>query len=323
MKRFIILFVLLSSMSKADVTNFPQLEITNGLIKANLYLPDPESGFYRETRFDWSGVISNLEYKNHTYFGRWYNENNPPPTATIMGPVEAYSPLNFNEATPGEHFVKIGVGAIKKPSSEKYSPFNTYTIVNPGKWDITSKKNEVKFTHTLNTESYSYEYTKTVTLMTNEPKMLISHSLKNTGKKRIKTKGFNHNFFVIDNQPVGQGFDISFPVNVSGDGRGVGDYLTIEGKKIVFSRNLKKDESFAIKFLNGLNTIEDFNIRINQFDTGAGVKITGDHLLPRLMLWGTMKTICPETYIHLDVGPREEFKWTYYYEFYELEAKIN
>ena len=34
---------------------FPQAEITNGQIKAKLYLPDTEKGYYRSTRFDWSG----------------------------------------------------------------------------------------------------------------------------------------------------------------------------------------------------------------------------------------------------------------------------
>ena len=34
----------------------PTAEIGNGQIKAKIYLPDPVNGFYRSTRFDWSGV---------------------------------------------------------------------------------------------------------------------------------------------------------------------------------------------------------------------------------------------------------------------------
>jgi hypothetical protein len=36
----------------------PQTEIKNQHIQAKLYLPDSQNGFYRGTRFDWSGVIS-------------------------------------------------------------------------------------------------------------------------------------------------------------------------------------------------------------------------------------------------------------------------
>ena len=43
--------------SAYQLTESPQVEITNGLIKARLYLPDANNGYYRATRFDWSGII--------------------------------------------------------------------------------------------------------------------------------------------------------------------------------------------------------------------------------------------------------------------------
>src|SRR4051794_39748939 len=56
--------------------SFPQAQISNGEVKATLFLPDPQKGYYRGTRFDWSGQIPSLEYKGHTYFGNW-NEQRP------------------------------------------------------------------------------------------------------------------------------------------------------------------------------------------------------------------------------------------------------
>ena len=55
----------------------PQAHISNGQIKATLYLPDPERGFYRSTRFDWSGVIASLEYNGHQYYGPWFTGSDP------------------------------------------------------------------------------------------------------------------------------------------------------------------------------------------------------------------------------------------------------
>ncbi len=49
--------------------DFPSAKITNGLITATLHLPDAQKGYYRGTRFDWSGVMPSLEYKGHQYFG--------------------------------------------------------------------------------------------------------------------------------------------------------------------------------------------------------------------------------------------------------------
>ena len=47
---------------------FPQAEISNGIIHATLYLPDAKDGYYRGSRFDWSGVMPALEYKGPYLF---------------------------------------------------------------------------------------------------------------------------------------------------------------------------------------------------------------------------------------------------------------
>ena len=238
-----------------------------------------------------------------------------------MGPAEAYSPLNYSEVDPGGDFVQIGVGAMTKPSDEKYSGFKLYNIVDPGTWKITKKANEVQFLQILNNDNYSYEYSKSVRLVMNEPKMVISHCLKNMGKRSIKTDGFNHNFFVIDNQPTGKGFELTFPAKVSGTGRGMGNIFEIQGEKITFKRDLTDDDSIACKYLEGINNnVNNFNIRIDNLNTGAGVRITGDQPLSRLRLWGNIKTLCPETYIDINVKPGQEFSWSYFYEFHTSET---
>src|SRR5438445_13255969 len=54
----------------------PEMEIGNGAIQMRLYLPDTQAGFYRGTRFDWSGVIGSLEYAGHNYYARWFQRMN-------------------------------------------------------------------------------------------------------------------------------------------------------------------------------------------------------------------------------------------------------
>src|SRR5262252_590961 len=95
---------------------FPQAEMFNTRIRAKLYLPNPESGYYRATRFDWSGQIASLEWNGHNYFGQWFERYDPKLHDAIMGPVEEFvtSP-GYDEAKPGETFVRIGVGLVRKP----------------------------------------------------------------------------------------------------------------------------------------------------------------------------------------------------------------
>src|ERR1700688_1757522 len=44
----------------------PHAEIANSVMRVKLYLPDTTSGFYRGTRFDWSGVVGDLQFSSRS-----------------------------------------------------------------------------------------------------------------------------------------------------------------------------------------------------------------------------------------------------------------
>ena len=127
----ILLAVFIASAFSYIVYNNPQAKISNGIVSATLYLPDIENGYHRGTRFDWSGQISALEYKGHSYFGLWYDKYDPYLHDAIMGPVEAFDPIGYDEAPVGGTFVKIGIGALEKPEEKNYHFTTTYKLINP------------------------------------------------------------------------------------------------------------------------------------------------------------------------------------------------
>src|ERR1041385_3466900 len=134
----VVFSLMILSLPAAD---FPSAEISNGQIRAKLYLPDPKNGFYRSTRFDWSGVIGSLEYKGHEYYGTWFNRIDPKvhdfayegseivasPFTAMLGPGEEFQTngkaLGWDEAKPGGTFIKIGVGVLRKPDESNYDRF--------------------------------------------------------------------------------------------------------------------------------------------------------------------------------------------------------
>src|SRR6187549_2635799 len=77
-----------SLMMAASAADAPEASISNGIIEARLYLPDAQNGYYRGTRFDWSGVIYSLRYQGHEYFGTWFERYDPKTHDAITGPVE-------------------------------------------------------------------------------------------------------------------------------------------------------------------------------------------------------------------------------------------
>lgn len=326
MKKFyinsIIFFVFAIAAKPFD--EFPQAEISNRLIDARIYLPDKTNGYYRGSRFDWSAVIPELKYKGHTYFGPWYNKYSPTLHDAIMGPVEDFYPVGYDEAKVGESFLKIGIGMVTKPEEQKYTFVHPYQLVNAGSWKIKKKPDEVEFNHKLQDEQYAYEYKKTVALLKGKPEMVLSHTLKNTGKKDLVTVVYNHNFFVMDNQPTGKDFVVTFPFNLTGEARGKGDLGKLEANKIIFLKELAANENLYYSSLTGFGTsAKDYDIKIENRKTGAAVRITSDQPLSKLVFWSAPRTICPEPYIQIKIKPGVTFKWKIFYQFYICDINLN
>ncbi|GAB3021887.1 hypothetical protein GCM10027284_46720 [Cyclobacterium sediminis] len=307
----------------------PQAVISNGIITANLYLPDHENGYYRASRFDWSGVISSLEYKGHQYFGQWYDKYNPLINDAIMGPVEDFSPLGYEEAKEGGLFVKIGIGALEKIKEEEYRFSHTYDLINGGEWKVKTYQNRVEFSHELSdAEGYAYLYTKVVELVDDQPILLLSHTLKNTGKKSIKTSVYNHNFFVIDQELTGPNIKTTFPYDIylsnSEEKRVVNfDSLgMVSDRSIGFSRYFNMGENVYTDALIGFSdSPEDYQFSVMNTKTGAGVKITGDKSLEKIVYWANARTYCAEPYIRLELEPGETVNWKNEYNFFTFEKK--
>jgi hypothetical protein len=307
------------TISALPFMKIPQAEITNGIINAKFYLPDARKGYYRGTRFDWSGNMPVLEYNGHSYFGQWFAKYSPEIHDVIMGPVEEFVALDYPETKPGENFIKIGVGVLTKPDDQPYTFSRLYPVVNAGRWSVKKQSDQVLFIHDLNDKIYSYHYEKTVSLTKDKPELVLHHTLKNTGTKTIETSAYDHNFFVIDNQPVGPDFIIKFPFNITGGGQGIGELAEIKDSSIQFLRIVKDGETVFCGDMKGFGPdSKDYDIRIENRKTGAGVRIRCDQPFQKLNYWNCATTLCPEPYIKIKAGPGEIAEWTIRYEFYTL-----
>jgi hypothetical protein len=312
--RFIIGLALVSLA--ATQAGAPQAAISNARVRARLYLPDAQSGYYRGTRFDWSGVIASLEWNGHSYFGQC----NPRYEATlhdaITGPVEEFTGLGYDEAKPGESFVRIGVGAVRKPVEPAYRRFATYEIVDPGVWAVHRRSDRVEFVHTLpDTAGYSYEYRKTVRLQGNT--LVLEHRLKNTGRKPIATSVYNHDFFMLDSQPTGPDFVVRFPFELTAVAP-LNGLAETRGKDFVYLRELQAGQTVQTELRGFGPTASDHDIRLENRKTGAGVRQTGDRPMSKINLWSIRSNISPEAFIDLTVAQGQTSSWKTTYEFYQV-----
>jgi hypothetical protein len=314
------LFFILSLSLLSIGFNFdapPEAAISNGLVKAKLYLPDSVNGYYRGARFDWAGVVYDLEYNNHHYFGKWFDRYEPTLHDAIMGPVDSFNPIGYDEAKAGEGFLRIGVGILEKPDEPRYAFSTPYKILNGGRWKVKKKSSSITFAHELNSGKHRYFYTKVLSLTKGEPELVLEHTLKNTGTTTIETDVYNHNFFVIDEQSTGPDFIVKLPFTPAGEFKGKKDAGAVDGKNIVYKKVLSRGEFFALSPLIGYGTsTSDNEVRIENTKTGAGVRIIGDKPIVKFIYWSAAATLCPEPYIKVKVDPGKEMKWTIRYEFY-------
>ena len=310
-----------------NATEFPEAQISNGQIKAKLYLPDAQKGYYQATRFDWSGVISSLEYQGHNYFGVWFPKYDPKIHDAITGPVEEFrtgeSGLGYEEAKVGDTFIRIGVGLLKKPEEPRFQQFKTYDIVDNGKWTVHTKPDSVEFIHEVTDKSsgYGYHYRKVVKLEKGKPQMTIEHSLKNTGTKPIETNVYNHGFFVIDGQPSGPDFSVTFPFEpqATQDLHGLAE---TRGKTLTYLKELEAPRQSVFTEVKGYSEkVSDFDIRIENKKVGAGVRIQADKPLWKINFWSIRSTVCPEPFVNMKIEPGKTSTWKLTYDFYTLPAK--
>jgi hypothetical protein len=326
---------------RTTAADFPSAEISNGEIRARLYLPDAKNGYYRSTRFDWSGVISSLEYKGHNYYGPWFQKMDPnvydfeyrgpdvvvSPFSASMGPTEEFQTngraLGWDEAKPGGTFIKIGVGVLRKPAdgAANYDHCKPYEIVDPGKWTVNRNRDSVEFIQDLKDPStgYGYLYRKVVRLTNGKPQMVIEHSLKNTGSRAIDTTVYNHNFLVLNNQPPGPDFVISFPFQIQArraPEKGVGE---IRGNQILYLKTLQDRDRMTTSVQGFSGKASDYDIRIENRKVGAGMRITGDRPLSNVALWSIRTNLSVEPFNAMNIPPGGESSWKLTYDYYTLK----
>lgn len=306
-----------------DFSKYPSTIISNGDVSMKVFLPDEKKGVYRSTRFDWSGHIGSVKYKGHEYFGQWKDTHDPLAPAHGLGPVEASNSagLGYDEALPGEGFIRLGVGIIEKGNEPEYDfHIETYKILDHGKWKIDQGDDWITFKHVIKSDfGYAYVYEKTLRL--NEKGFHIEHRLQNTGKKQIELDQYNHNFFMIDNQNSGPSLKVRYPfkVKTSSDTKGLAE---VNGNSITFNKEIEKGNNVFVDLEGFKESPLNNKFTILNMSTGAGVTVSVDQPITKAQFWAKNTTLCPEHFIQLSIPSGKEKTWTSKYILYQAHQDV-
>src|SRR5262245_27634661 len=179
----------------------PHVTLTRGDLTVTVLLPDARNGYYRSTRFDWSGLVARVAFRGHTFYAPWKRTHDPNNFEDALGTAEEFGtagpddrsgPPCFVEAGPGGRFVKIGVGVLQKPDTKPYQFFRAYPVLRAGAWAVRHEKEWIEFTQDLADGGWGYHYQKRLALTGDG--FVISRRLRNSGSRPLVTDHYGHNF---------------------------------------------------------------------------------------------------------------------------------
>ena len=269
----------------------------------------PNEG-YQLSRFDWTGKITTVKFKdmmvsgvertdvsNAIDFGKgFYNE------------FGITNPVGFEETKIGGWFHKIGVGLLKK-SDDKYGFHKKYEI-EPGSFATDIKKESVQLTCTSEVmNGYGYQLIKIIKLLNDG--FVIYYKLENTGTKTIETDEYNHNFLSLDWDIIGKNYKLKFPFILNSlkfdEKLNEEEKVMILGREISFTGTPK--EQFFFSNINGSERLKAGWELINH-EKKLIIQEIVDFKTNKVNLWGWTHVISPEIFFKINLKPNQTTEWS-------------
>ncbi|MBI1387826.1 MAG: hypothetical protein GC154_05210 [bacterium] len=292
--------------------DYPSVTLNNGSLEMLLYPPDAASGYYRGSRFEWSGVIQQVKYAGYTVFGDWKATHDPRNHDDVNGPVGEFgmkTPLGYTDASVGGPFLKIGIGLLTKKDRNAYSFAGNHALKQVYDWSVEHGDDWIAYRQDApDFNGWKYEYVKRIELESGSPVFTISHQLKNTGEKPIDTDYYCHNFTILDDEPIGPSYELTFSFTPQFT-QSFNGYARAEGNKIIFLKALKNTSTY-VEFTGYPVTPESTRVTIHNKNAGVALKIEGDYPAYDFHFWSTTLATCPEPFIKIDLAPGESMEWT-------------
>jgi len=309
--------IIVPNASAKDKSKYPMHTLKKGDLTVTVYLPDAEKGYYRGTRFDWSGLVGQATYKGHTFFGPWKAAHDPAYAEDADAIAEEFGingPPSYSEAKAGEAFIKIGVGVLERPDDKPYSFMHPYKILAPGKWEIAHYDGAIEFIQDLQgPRGWSYRYIKRLSLNPTGTGFSVMHQLENTGKKAIETQHYCHNFVILDEQPVGPAYQLNFPFTLKA--KRPMDAARIDGTILGFSRELKEKEALFSELEGNQANSEHNHLVVKHAGKSIALTIDGDGTLDHFNFFAVRRSVCPEPFVNVKLEPGKTMRWKTTYTF--------
>lgn len=239
----------------------------------------------------------------------------------------------IDEATNGEPFLKIGVGALIKgscpacDSTDNYRFNSPYEFAERPQWRIIkSDRNLLSMEHEAIVKHYGYRLHRDIVIDRNV--LAVTSILTNRGTKAFQTAHYSHNFFTCDGIPIREGY--SLEMDMSGDKNPLYEEPGVIGSwamplqnfarvgrhkdhvSVDVARPLEDDTRIKAEFVKDKASKGSYSL------SGCGVSVTselpevqsGELLMYAYNLYMEQGTFSPEPQILIQLEPGASTSWT-------------
>lgn len=291
----------------------PHAVLTNGVLRMTAFIPDLDCGFYRGFRFDRGLMLHDITAHGRRY-SMFFAEDGAAPTHhdAVTGPAEEFDiegPQTYEPAPVGGAFLKIGVGVLRRSGKGPYSFAKPCVLLDPGAWrTVVESPRELIVEHkaALPGGTYGYQLHRRVLLSASGARLRIERALTNTGKRKLLTTHYNHNFMRIDEFPVGPDYVIETPFRLQAP-------RPLREPGVLFGRRLTWTAPLVSPFHTHLGGQTEGEPKHHAFAirhaAGGAIRYSTDAPLADFRVFATPRAICPEPFTRIELAPGKSFSW--------------
>lgn len=294
-----------SQNSPPSVAKQQQLELGNERLKVIL-LTDVdatlEDNKHFGLRFDRSAVITQVTCNGKQLINGWGMPDE-------FGQI-GIGVLGYDDAKLGEPFIKPGVGVLEMIDSGSYKSGTAFPVKQWITTQTTHHDNQVTVTQSSpNVRGYAYQLTKHYTITPDTGTIDMQFILKNTGDRDWAIEHYNHNFFALDNQPLGPAWKITLGTPIKSIPQ---HWMKMVDNTLTFTMIPK---SYGFIQVNEPMTPAQADLAIASIDGSMAINMTGSHPAYRMAWFFSPTSLCPERFHMITLKPQQSAQWTLTYRF--------
>lgn len=294
MKHLLALALLLSGFVSGLLAGTDRVQLGEDRFVVEIETPLHAWSTQHGPRFDTTGAVVSVKIDGQEFLtrGGLADEFNP----------REIPPPGYDDAQPGEPFLKVGVGVLRRINERRYIFRGPYPVVEWARVQRDSPNDDRRrlvLSQRINAEQgWAYTYTKTYEIDPPSRTLVIRYRLKNTGRKSIVIEQYNHNWFRLGDEPTGPHHRLDAPFVLE-------EGLTLDEPQTEPTYRMAPQQVPA----------DRNRATLRNTTNGQWVEFSGDFAVNRFALFADPGTYSPEVFGHWEISPGETAAWSRTYRF--------